>query len=433
MTRIFSWRASAGGRRVAQNVLFKAISVPIEKASRLLIMILAAPALGTARFGIYQFIAALTGMLALCAELGLGVWTTRALARARDDAARIVGTAMGVRVFTGGLYLTVIVGVALAAPTAEERTATLLLGAATIVNAFADYFGAVFRGFEDLRDEARLNIARALLIAAGGLGALLCDRSLTALSVGLLIGTCVSTGWGLLILRRRHPSVFPWRGQLEWPFARAALSQSAPIWLATLLSLLYFKADVVILRALGGEQALGAYSAAYRIFESVMLLPSIVMAAAFAPLARAHGDRHRQRRWERALMATLFGMGLLVAGTIYLASHRIVAAVFGADFSRAWGSLRILALGIPILFVNSGLRQFLIARSLERVNLWLSGGLLIFNVALNLAVIPRFRGEGAALATVATELVLAISAILAIRTSSGAWSGAAVVDQRGPS
>jgi O-antigen/teichoic acid export membrane protein len=405
------------GQRVVRNVVIKALTVPIEKASRLLIMILAAPVLGAAKFGIYQFVVGVTSILVLGGELGLGVWTTRALARNQQAASKIVSTAIKVRAATGVLYLLAIVIVALASGSGEERAVTLLLGVGAFVNSFSDYLGAVFRGFEQLRSEARVNIGRAVLIAGCGLGALMYGRSLTALAAGLLLGTALSAIWGYRVLGRECASVFPWQGHFDRAFARSALSESTPIWLGTLVALIYFKADIVILRTLAGAEELGSYSAAYRVFESVMLLPSVVMGAAFAPLARAHGKPDEQRRWERSIVIALFAMGAVVGALVYLGSGRIVGRIFGADFSHAQTTLQILSLGIPILFVNSGLRQFLIARGLERANLYLSCILLVFNVGLNLAIIPRFQGAGAAATTVATELVLAVSAIVAMRSA----------------
>ena len=68
-------------RRAVANAIVKAGSIPIEKACRLLLMLVAAPALGVAGFGSYQFAFAATTMLAVCTDLGMSVWTTRALAR----------------------------------------------------------------------------------------------------------------------------------------------------------------------------------------------------------------------------------------------------------------------------------------------------------------------------------------------------------------
>jgi O-antigen/teichoic acid export membrane protein len=187
------------------------------------------------------------------------------------------------------------------------------------------------------------------------------------------------------------------------------------MWLATWLSLVYFKIDVVILRSFVGDAELGAYSAAFKIFEALTVLPSIVMAAAFSPLARAYSDPARRRRWEGSLVTLLLVLGGAVGALMFAASDRIVGALFGGAFLRAGQSLRWLSLGIPVMFLNAGLWHFLLARSLELRNLLLSAVLLVVNVGINLVLIPRLRGPGAALATVITEVVHAGLAVLALR------------------
>jgi O-antigen/teichoic acid export membrane protein len=192
------------GKTALANVLVKALSVPIEKAARIVLMVMAAPLLGEVAFGTYQFAQATTTMLAVFTDLGMGIWTTRALARDRGRAATIVGTAMRIRFAAIVPYLGIVALAAEIAGPGETRRALALLGLAALVNAFIDYFCAIFRGFERLGDEARLNVLRATVIAAAGLGALILQRSVAALSAGVLAGLLLSAVYGLWVLRRRY-------------------------------------------------------------------------------------------------------------------------------------------------------------------------------------------------------------------------------------
>jgi O-antigen/teichoic acid export membrane protein len=419
----------ADGRRAVGNALFKSISVPIEKACRIAVVVVAAPALGEAAFGVYQFATTLAALFAIGTDLGLSMWTTRALARDRSRAAAIVGTGLRVRAFSGGILLLAI-GVATAVSGSSQlRRALILFGAAGLASTFIDYFGAIFRGFERLHDEAHLAIARAIFTTGAALLALRLERSLTGFGVGTLVGTLGGCLWGVGILRRRYdfPRVVG-APAFDRPLARRAISEAAPIWLATLLSLVYFKIDVVILRGFVGDAELGAYSAVFKVFEALTIVPTIVMAAAFSPMARAHGEPERQRRWERWLVALLLLLGGAIGSAIFFTSQRIVGLLFGSSFLQGSASLRLLALGLPVMFLNAGLWQFLIARNLEVRNLLLAGILLVINVGVNLVLIPRLRGPGAALATVITEVAHAVLAIAAIR-----WAAPAHRAQGGPS
>jgi O-antigen/teichoic acid export membrane protein len=406
-------------RRLAvANAIAKAASVPIEKACRLLLVLVAAPALGEAAFGSYQFAFATTTMLAVCTDLGMSVWTTRALARDRAAAPSIVSTALWLRLIACGPYLLVVAVAALVSGGGAGRTLALL-GVAALITAGLDYLGAVFRGFERLADEARLNVARALFALITGLVALWLRRSPASLAGGLLVGVTAAGVYGVTLLRHQYGLGFRAPERLAFS-ARSAFAEAFPLWLATLLSLLYFKGDIIILKVFSTDAEIGAYSAAYKVFEGLMVVPAVVLAATFTPLARAKADPDRQRRWEAGLVGVLLALGLLVGGVVYLEAPRIIAIVGRGGFGRAIPSLRVLAAAIPILFLNFGLTHFLIARDLERRNLVFAAIMLVVNVTANLILIPRVGSPGAAWATLITELALTACCVAALAAGRAA-------------
>src|SRR5256885_9181547 len=146
-------------RAAFANMLLKAVSLPVEKLCRLLLVIVAAPRLGQAGFGRFQFAATVTTLLALGTDLGLGIWTTRALACSPAQGPTVVRTGLRLRALAALPYAALTVVVALAVGPGDLRAATLLLGVAALASAFVDHFGAIFRGQERFADETRLNLA----------------------------------------------------------------------------------------------------------------------------------------------------------------------------------------------------------------------------------------------------------------------------------
>jgi PST family polysaccharide transporter len=407
-------------RTLLQSLFFKALPSPLEKACRLLLVVVAAPMLGAAAFGTYQFATTIGVLLSTGAELGLGTWTTRAVARDVARAAPIVSAGMRLRLGTVTPALIVLALIALAQGKDEARTAVAILGAAALASSFVDYLGAVLRGYEDFRREAMTNVARALLTTGGGLGGLLVTRSLTGLAAGLLFGALMSAAVGGAALYLRSDEGRGGRLTERDPpstAARIPMGELLPLWLAGLLSTLYFRCDVVLLRAFVGDAEIGYYGAAYRIFEATTIVPATLMAVAFPRLAQAGQSASRAGGWTRLevqLLAALGGLGLAAGAGLHLASDRLVSLTFGADFARAATSLRILSVSAPFLFLNFGVTFFLFARGLERRYLGIVGAMFALNVATNLVAIPRSGGPGAAWATLVTEAALALACALAL-------------------
>ena len=424
---------SASLRRAAAGFLFKFLSSPLERACRLLVVLVAAPALGATDFGTYQFASTVTAMLAAGTELGLGTWTTRALAREPARAGAIMATGLWIRSAAALPYVFLLAAVVALQPRGDSRRAMLVFGAAAAANSLVDYFGAIMRGREDFRHEATVNAMRAVLTTLSALAALGVARSLLGLSLGMALGATLGAAFAGWFLFARYRELVA-EGRAARPtraVARAVVREAVPLWLSGLLAMLYFRSDIVFVRYFSGDAEVGAYAAAYRIFEATLVLPSAVMAVAFPRLVRARGAelgaRGATRRvtpLEIQLLALLLALGLVVAAGISLADDRIVGLLLGATFDRSIPSLRVLALTVPTMFVSFALCYFVIARGLERGFAKVLGAMLALNVGLNLTLVPRRGGVGAAWATLATELALiaACGALLVLSESRAAES-----------
>jgi O-antigen/teichoic acid export membrane protein len=408
-------------RGALSNLSLKAVSLGLERGCRLLVTIVAAAVLGQAGFGRFAFASTLTVLFALGTELGLGLWTTRALARDRSDGARIVRVGLTLRGLAVLPYALAVALAVLLCSDREVRVALWLLALAALLNAVADHAGAILRGYERFADEARLNGVRGVATVLAGLTGLEMSRSLAGLGSGLAIAAAASCAYALAAIARLHPLRASATRTLDWTVARVALGQSVPIWIGGMLSLLYFKIDTLFVRAFAGDAELGAYAAAYKFFEGAHLVPAVVLAVAFPQLARAHTDPERRRTLERALAACLLGLGIAFGAACYALSSTLVEWVFGPGFHRADGSLRILALGMPLLYLNFGLTHYLVARDRERVTTWLALMMLALIVALDVVLIPRGQGPGAALATVLAEVALS-ACCLGVFAAQGAAS-----------
>ena len=394
-----------------RNLSLKALSLGLERGCRLAVTVAAAPILGEAAFGRFVFASTVTAFLVLAADLGLGTWSTRALARGRPEGDVVVRVGLGLRAVLALPYSIAVLVVAWSVD-ADTRVPVVLLGVASLLNAFADHFGAILRGTERFALEARLSTVRALMIIFVGGIALVVGRSLDALSIALAVASLGGALYGATLTKRAHR--LAWGGTADGPVAKGAIRESLPIWVAGILSLAYFKVDTLFVRGFAGDAELGAYGAAYKIFEGAMLLPSIVLAVTFPSLVRTGADSVLRGHLERRIAVGLLALGLGTGAVAWLLRAPLVALLFGPQFAHATDCLRILAIGMPLVFLNYALTHFLVARHRERVNTVLSLMMLLATVALDLLLIPRGAGPGAATATVLSEALLTFMCLLAL-------------------
>jgi O-antigen/teichoic acid export membrane protein len=187
------------------------------------------------------------------------------------------------------------------------------------------------------------------------------------------------------------------------------LRRSAPFYGSAIAAFLYQRVDVLLLGAFAGVAVAGEYAAAYRILDGILLLPAAVVAA-FLPSWTAR----RNRGGAGPVVVLLVGVGVLAGVELILAREFLVDLLFGDAYGSAAEILAILAISLPIFYADIALVWIAYARGLEKRVALLGVAALISNVALNLVLVPRHGGVGAAVATVVTEAVICSGYVLAL-------------------
>jgi O-antigen/teichoic acid export membrane protein len=185
----------------------------------------------------------------------------------------------------------------------------------------------------------------------------------------------------------------------------AWLRESWPLFINQLLQSLFFKVDALLLPALAGNAAAGTYAAAYKVSEGAGIISSSFTLALFPRLSR---ETNLANAYALALRL-LLQIGVPLAAGIALLSEPIVAVVGGRDYlPDSATALAILICYLPLSYANGLTQYVLIAAGKQRLLTVAFAAALVFNVAANFLLIPRYSYIGAAWVTVISEVVLLI-------------------------
>ena len=277
----------------------------------------------------------------------------------------VLGTGLRLRLWAALPVVLALAGVAVAVDDRALAVAVLALGVAYLARGLCDHARAVFRAHERLGDEGKLNAAIAVLAAAGGIAGLLAGAGgLAALALGVMAGTLAGAAYGFVLL---GATMVRWAGPADWALARRMLREAAPFYLAGAFTLVYARADVLLLKPLSFDTEVGAYRAAGQLVE----LREAAAGAAddrHVSAAGARATRNRARRWSAPSArspGSWLGGGFLLGGTLALAADPIITLLFGRDFGRAVPALRTLAPAVP-LHVRELRRAALLHRARSR-------------------------------------------------------------------
>ncbi|MEW6185774.1 MAG: flippase, partial [Thermodesulfobacteriota bacterium] len=245
------------------------------------------------------------------------------------------------------------------------------------------------------------------LVVALPIGFLWWGQGLWGLLTGLILSyglSCLFSAW---IIRKKFAGLSFLR---EVPLWKYLLRSAWPIGLSGLFMTVYARIDMVMLSLFDIPAAeIGWYAIPVKIIEMLSLFPLLVMAGLFPIFSvLTSEDRESLQRTYQKALTFLAALSLPLSLSVFFLSDCWLIVVFGPAFAPSLPSLKVLLLALPGIFLNYVLFNTLIALNKEKIITGVSGLAVIFNIGLNLFLLPRYGYIGASWTTVATEFFLLV-------------------------
>jgi O-antigen/teichoic acid export membrane protein len=213
-----------------------------------------------------------------------------------------------------------------------------------------------------------------------------------------------------------------------WPHI---FSQALPIGIVLIFHFIYFRIDSLMLSLMKGMADVGIYGTAYKLLEVLETVPSMFLGAAFPLVTRyvVKKDERMHSAFQKQFDFLFLIAVPIVGGTYVLASPIInflggrggeftsasTVSVLGNP-STAVTCLRILIFAVGVSFFSNLYTYLIVSLGRQKNMVWPTIGFAVFNVVLNLIVIPRFSYVGASFSTLLTEfVVVAVSYFVAMK------------------
>lgn len=370
--------------------------------------------LGVSDYGRYSAVFSVVMIISGLSEAGMTNAAVREYAiREGDERHRMMRSLLGLRLVIATLGMLVAVGFTLAAGYRGQLIiGAAFAGLAVVVSIFSGTLAVSLQARLRLGWVSLLDVVRALLTGIGLI-------ALAAAGAGLALLLAVPLPVAVLILAltavlvRHQVAIRPTFDRSAW---RELLALTLPFAVVTVVGILYGYVNLPLVSLASSANETGLYGAAFRVFAVLAGIPALLVSAAFPLLARAaRDDRDRlsyalQRMFEILLMLS----GLLTLATA-VGAHAAIAVI--ADPSEFGGAAGVLRLQAIALISTSGVALWGFALlSLHRTRELLIANLigLTITVGLTLGLAPGFGAYGAAIASVAGDLILAATYAVAL-------------------
>lgn len=353
-------------------------------------------------YGLLSTAVLLVGAFEVLTELGLGNIVVRRVSGGAD-LHHTVGLAKAIAL----TIMLPLVAVAMGTGFVLYDQPQVLQGVAIVaVGLAATVWSATFVPIAQLSDKfggiSMADVTGRIVSLSIVIAAVVGDLGLVAFFVAQLCAplarATVSHLWGR---RQGHfPPIFAWREM--WRLLREAL----PLTYIAIVSGLYFQLDGLLLTKLTTPTDVGAYNLAYRIIINLNIIGSAVAAVLIARYSRAAAvSDERYRHALRLSVPPLLALCLPIAFLLWPFSADLIRLVGSEEFVPiSTDPLGLLWIAAAISLLTTVISSALVAGHAQNFLASLNTVNLVFNLALNLVLIPRYGATGAAIALICTEL-----------------------------
>jgi O-antigen/teichoic acid export membrane protein len=365
--------------------------------------------LGPEQFGLFSYAQSFVGLFVAIAGLGLDSIIVRELVKDESKRDALLGTAFRLKLI--GTFF-VLIALAIAVNLSQQDSLTTLLiftiASATIFQSFniIDFF---FQAKVLSKYVVYANIISLFISSTVKVGLILNDAPLLYFAYSILFDSFILTCGFLYFYRYKRYFISQWF--FDKNMARSLLKDSWPLILSGLVISIYMKIDQIMIKEMLNTEAVGQYAAAVRISEAWYFVP-VIIASSFLPAIINSQKINKDIYYDRLqkLYKLMIWVSIFIAITMTFLSDWAVDFLYGEQYHQ---SGRVLMIHIWAgIFVSVGMitSQIVIVNNMQRNGLKATAAGSLFNVLLNYILIPVYGIQGAAIATIAAQIISGIIA-----------------------
>ncbi|WP_420641273.1 flippase [Candidatus Leptofilum sp.] len=353
--------------QLAKNLAALLVGTAVMRLIGLATTLFVARALGPDRFGEFSFAFTAFVLFSLVANLGLENLVVRRVARHEGELTLFLGDAALIKLLAVPVGLLIVW--VLNGQTRIPFWLTLWLAGYGLGHAHLMFQCAVFRGLERMERQTWLVSLEAVLIFVGAFTAVRLFDSPTWVAGAYCFGAWGASLLGHLWLRQQVGRL---QYRLDTSRLRVLLRQTLPFSLGITGFLLFDRQASLLVYLFDSETAVGWYNAVYFLILATSNVPMIVLNALFPHLSR-EGVQPNKQQLQHTIRTALRYLNIIsfpVAICFFALAPTIIQLFYGEAYLPAVPVMRLLALGIPGLFITVFLHGTLQSNDRQTVTAW---------------------------------------------------------------
>ncbi len=403
-------------RRVYKNTIILAALRVLNPALSMALVAFISRTKGPEFLGAYAVIITIAGVFGAVGELGIQTLITREVAGAKARAsvylpsALIIALATSV-VIAAGLNLSIGFFGYPEDVSLSLRVMTFYIFLCVITGFFEAFFMAFERMGLIFAEQVLSNISKlvgCLIVIQLGYG-------FVHFVLVIVLAGVVAVAACFYMFRRYVAEI---RLRVDWP-TTWFLIRSSPVFLMTTLFgvVLSMRIDIIMLSKLADLVQVALYTAAYKVFETTLILPQSFVQSFFPELSRLYvaDIEGFKEMMSKVFRSSLFYV-VVITSVAYVLAAISIHILYGSKFDGAITPLKLLLFGLVPWSIAKVSGQILIASGRQRLDMISTIAATTSNVLLNVVLIPRYGASGAAWASTISLTVFCVPQLWFART-----------------
>lgn len=397
-----------------KNVIFSSITT-FSSFFLFILLIFVGRLTGVEQNGVFNTALAVATIFEMFTDLGMRDLTVRNVSRDKSLTNRYIGNLLTWKIsLCSMVYMAMLLIVNLFLDYPREVTMAIYL---LTISAFLKSLKYSFRGFFQAHNLFSWDTGLVLLertsVLIFGLIVLFTYRSIFPFVVCFAVVRAVDF---LITLGVLHFKIGKVKFKFDFKFIFKLQKEAIPLGMFFIILTVFSYIDIVMLSKMSPDfNAAGLYGAAFRIYEGVTILPTILYLVALPRLSDLFiNDQKRHKELAFRVVKYMFIMAMPIVVYGYFFSDFFLTTFYSSDpeFFQAAFALQLLFIGIVFQYPNWMLNTILISIDKQKIIMYVGLIALISKVILNLIIIPRYGYEGAAAATVFGEAMIFVLSTL---------------------
>jgi O-antigen/teichoic acid export membrane protein len=396
-------------QNILKNTLVIYISQAISHLMNFLLIIIIARYLGTDGLGQFTLAFSYLIIFQTLSQFGLGEFLIREISRDKENFNKYFLNAVVIRIAISLIVLLFLNFLLYLMNYPHEVTrAILILCFCLIPNAISQVCETSFKAFEKMEYNAIVALLTSFLKTTIGIMLITSGGGIVGIAFMFLMIAVFSLCLDLFFLFRNiiKPKLLI---NFSYNFVKHLLKNSSLFFLISVLVIIFYRIDIIMLSKMSEISEIGKYGASYRFLKLFFGAAGSFNIALYPVLSKLFISSKEtfDNIYENSIKYELIII-LPIVILFYFFSDEILIFTYGDKFIHSSAVFKILILTAIPFSINYTFAHVILASNNQGITFRVATINAILNIFLNYLLIPRYGACGAAIATLTTFTIAAI-------------------------